>query len=51
MKGWGHVTTMREVVRREDSPVGRCNTRAEEIREETADSRQVNGGQLHHREE
>ena len=33
MEGWEHMITAREVIRRENSPVVRCSTRAKGIRE------------------
>ena len=51
MEGWGHVTTAREVIRGEDSPVERCSTRAEGIREEIKDQRLVGSDQPLYSEE
>ena len=39
MEEWGHVTTVREVIRGEDSPVRKHSTRAEGTREEIVDQR------------
>ena len=51
MEGWEHMTTAREVVRGEDSPVRECSPRVEGIREETTDQRQVGSDQPSHSEE
>ena len=51
MEGWGHVTTVREVVRGEDSPVERCSIKVEETREKMKDQRQVSSDQSPHIEE
>ena len=42
------MTTAREVVRGEDSPVERCNTKVEEIRGKMKDQRQVSSDQSPH---
>ena len=39
MEGWEHVTTAREVIRGEDSPVRKHSTRAEGTREEIVNQR------------
>ena len=51
MEGWGHVTTAREVIREEDSPIKRHSTRAEGIREEIKDQRLVGSDQPLHSKE
>ena len=51
MEGWKHVTTMREVIREEDSPVRRSSTRVEETREEIKDQKQIANDQPPHVEE
>ena len=33
MKDWEHMIAVREVIRGEDSPIERCSTRVEGIRE------------------
>ena len=50
MEDWGHVTTVREVIRGEDSPVKRCNTRAGETGEKKKDQKQVSNSQFPHGE-
>ena len=51
MEDWRHVTTTREVVSGEDSPVEKCSTRAGGIRERRRRQRQVNSDQSPHGEE
>ena len=41
MEEWGHVTTAREVVKGEDTPVERCSTTVEETGERVRIQRQV----------
>ena len=45
------MTTMREVIREEDSPVRRSSTRVEETREEIKDQKQIANDQPPHVEE
>ena len=48
MEGWGDVTTAREVIRGDDSPVGRHSTRAGGSREGREDQGQVGSDQPPH---
>ena len=48
MEGWGHVTTVREVIRGDVSPVGRHSTRAGGSRKGREDQGQVDSDQPPH---
>ena len=43
MECWGHITTMREIINGEDSPIVKCNTKVEEI----GDKRNLNPEHIH----
>ena len=51
MESWGHMTTIREIGRGEDSPVEKCNTRVEGIRDNKRVEKQVSNDQSPHIEE
>ena len=51
MECWEHVTIVREIVRGEDSPVGKCDTREGRLREKRMMERQVSNDQSPHVEE
>ena len=51
MESWGHVITAREVIREEDSPVERCSTRVERIREKRKKKKEVDSDQSPYNEE
>ena len=51
MESWENLTTMRDAVREEDSPVEKAKTKVEETRSEKEDQEQVSNGQPLHVEE
>ena len=51
MEDWEHMTTVRELIRRDDSPVGRCDTKVEETRGKMKNQRQVSSDQSPYIEE